>query len=264
MTICIAALCDNRKTVVVLADRMLTSSDNTLVFEHDEPKLDKLFNNCIALTAGQATLHQPIFQACRAEIRDTSPLISDVVKKIKEKYQEARREFMNDAIFSTRGLSVNSFYEMQNSLHESSILDFNSAMDLFNLQIDILVAGVDVEENSHIYLITNPGVVIPVDSIGFSSIGTGTRHADVAFAYRQYSSSFPLNKALYTAFEAKKRAEMAGGVGQRTDIAIVTKDGCETLSEDTVQELGNIYSLEVERTGWGNEVNEAVKKLSIK
>ena len=261
MTICIGALCESRTQVVVLSDRMLTSSDQTLAFEHDEPKIDILFDNCVAVTAGQATLHQPIFHRCQSEIRETKPLINDVAEKIKEKYQEARREFMNDAIFSMRGLTIDKFYEMQNSLHENTILELSNAMDIFNFEVDIIVAGVD--DFSHLYAITNPGVSIPLDSIGFVCIGTGTRHAEVTFAYRKFSTAFSAKKSLYIAFEAKKRAEMAGGVGQKTDVCLVSKDGCKILKKEIINELEKLYYSLEEKTGYGDEVDEAIRNLSL-
>lgn len=263
MTICISVLSNERHEVIVLADRMITSIDQTLAFEHDEPKIEKLFDNCVALTAGQATLHQQIFRGCKTDIRDTTPLINDVVLKLRDQYKNARKELMNDSIFATRGITIDYFYEMQDKIHESTIFELNNRMDAFIFPLDIIVAGVD-DSSSHIYIITNPGIVVPLDAIGFACVGTGTRHAEVTFAYRKFSTSIDTKRALYISYEAKKRAEMAGGVGQRTDIAIISKkDGCKILSDNILDELEEIYILVEEKSGYGDEVDEAIGKLDL-
>jgi len=265
MTICIGVLCDNRRKAIALSDRMLTSFDQTLAFEHDEPKIVKLFDNCIAVTSGAATLHQPIFQAVCSEMRETKPRISDIAEKIKIRYQESRQRFMNDFIFSRRGLTLERFYEDQTSLDESTILELNSEMDEFDLQLDIVVLGVDEGSRAHIYSINNPGFTIPHDPLGFCSIGTGIRHADPVFAYRRFTPSFPLKRAIYVAYEAKKRAELAGGVGPTTDIAIVSDNKTETrfLPQKTIDQLDSIHQEMESKAQYREEIDEALKSFRI-
>ena len=265
MTICIGVLCDNRRKAIAVSDRMLTSFDQTLAFEHDEPKIVQLFDNCVTVTAGQATLHQPIFQAVCSEIRESKPRISDVAKKIKNKYQESRRRFMNDFIFSRRGLTIEQFYQSQNSLDEGTIIELNTEMDEFDLELVIIVLGVDENSVAHIYSINNPGFSVPHDPLGFCSIGTGIRHADPIFAYRRFTPSFPLKRAIYVAYEAKKKAELAGGVGPTTDIAIVSdnKEGSKFLSQKIINQLDDIHQEMESKTQYGKEIDEVLKNLRI-
>ncbi len=264
VTIDIGVICDNRKTAIACSDRMLTSGDNTLAFEHDVPKIVELFGNCLALTAGAATIHQPIIQAVQTEIRETKPNIADVVIKMKDYYQNCRRSYMSDIIFSRRGLTLEDFYRNQRTLHESTILELNNEMDEFDLGLDVIVIGVDRGSEAHIYQISNPGVAIPQDALGFVCTGTGQRHADVVFAYRKYAPSFPLKRAIYIAFEAKKKAEMAGGVGPTTDIAIIKSNGLyKMLPQTVITELEKIY-LEMEKKSQIDAmIDNAVEKLPI-
>jgi len=255
-------MANDSQDIIVLADRMLTSYDNTLCFELDGSKIEKLFENSVALTAGAATLHQSIYQGCQAEIREKSPLISDVAAKIKEKYQEIRNMYLSDQVFTRRGLTLESFYKMQHSLHEGTIADLNNYMDQYVLPLQMLVAGVD--ELAHIYMIGDPGILIPLDSLGFACIGTGTRHAEVTFAYRKYSKKLDTPKALYIAFEAKKRAEMAGGVGQTTDIMIASKGcGFRIVKDNIISQLEEIYKSVEEQSGYGKDVDEAIGKIQL-
>jgi ATP-dependent protease HslVU (ClpYQ) peptidase subunit len=52
MTVCIAALCDNARKVVIASDRMLTGGD--VEFEQDIRKFERITDGCIALSAGSA------------------------------------------------------------------------------------------------------------------------------------------------------------------------------------------------------------------
>lgn len=268
VTICIGVICDNRTKAIAVSDRMLTSADQSLAFEHDEPKITVLFDNCLAVTAGPATIHQPIFQAVRSEVREPKPSISDVAQKIKSKYQESRRSLLNDYVFSRRGLTIDLFHENQRVFHESTILELNERMDEFDLGLDIGVVGVDQDLKAHIYSISNPGMAIPHNPLGFCCIGSGLNHANTTFAYRRFTPSFPLKRAIYVAFEAKKRAEMAGGVGPTTDIAIVSRGIAKNkdyklLSPNAIKQLEDIYKEMENKSQYGKEIDDAVETLSI-
>lgn len=79
------------------------------------------------------------------------------------------------------------------------------------------------------------------------------------FAWYRYSKAFPLNDALFIAFEAKKKAEMAGGVGQSTDIVIIDSQGMKQLNAETIDALEEIYNdreRKAERTGFDNRITE--------
>jgi 20S proteasome alpha/beta subunit len=183
---------------------------------------------------------------------------------MKNDYQHCRHSFINDIIFSKRGLTLEDFYRNQRTLHESTIIELNDEMDEFDLGLDMIVVGVDRGSEAHVYQISNPGVAIPQDALGFVCTGTGQRHADVVFAYRKYTPSFPLKRAIYVAFEAKKKAEMAGGVGRTTDIQIIRSGGSRKMLPQTViTELEKIY-LEMEKKAQIDAViDNAVEKLSI-
>ena len=69
MTQLIGAICDNREKVIMLSDRMVTTADGTLGFEHDEPKGKIISSNAMVLLAG--TTHEPeLIEDAKAEIKD--------------------------------------------------------------------------------------------------------------------------------------------------------------------------------------------------
>ena len=87
----------------------------------------------------------------------------------------------------------------------------------------------------------------------------GVRHADNVFAWYKYSSAFPLTEALYIGFEAKKRSEMAGGVGRSTDILIIDENGIKEICPESVNLLEEIYhdrEQKSERAGFDKRITE--------
>lgn len=264
MTQIIGAICDNSKRALAISDRMITTSDLSLSFEHETPKIDELATNCIALTAGSALIHAPIFTNVCAKLREkTKPKISEVVDELVNEFQNLRTKNIQNEIFSEVALTIGQFYQNQKQFHDAIIMRLTDKMEKYSLDLYILVVGVD-SEGAHIYRIHDPGTSMPFDALGFCCIGTGQRHADVTFAYRRYTPSLPLRKALFVAYEAKKRAEMAGGVGKSTDITIVDGKKCKCLPQDVVEELEKIYNLmESERVTYGKEVEEAIEGIHV-
>ena len=262
MTQIIAAICDGRKKVIALSDRMLTTRDLSLAFEHEEPKIEKITEHCVALTAGSALRHYPIFRAVRIKYANIARPVSimEIAKAVKEEYQKARLEAVEDAILRPRGLTLESFYQMQRTLHDAVIMNLNREMERYNFDLHIVIAGVD-DEGGHIYYITNPGIMEPFDALGFCCIGTGDRYADAVFAYRRYSPSIDLKRALFIAYEAKKESEMAGGIGPTTDIVIIDDKGVHKVPQQIIEQLDNIYREIKRKASYEQEVIKKIESL---
>jgi len=263
MTQIIGVICDDGEKAIAVSDRMITTADLSLAFEHESRKISHISTNCVVLTAGSALVHDPILKAVRLKFKDKpKPLIYDVTNEIKKEYQDLRLKLIEDEIFRARGFTIQDFYKNQKELHDAIVMELNEEMKKYDLGLQMIVLGVD-SEGAHLYHVGNPGTATPFSSLGFCCIGTGQQHADRTFAYRKYAVTFPLKKALYIIFEAKKRAEMAGGVGVTTDIAIIDDEGVKYLSEETIEQLSNIYEEMEEKAIYGREVENAVKQLQL-
>jgi len=53
-----------------------------------------------------------------------------------------------------------------------------------------------------------------------------------------------LAEAILTTFLAKKRAEVAPGVGQATDLFLITRNGTDHLSDEAVSDMEAIFKLQ--------------------
>ncbi len=95
-----------------------------------------------------------------------------------------------------------------------------------NLNLDLLVAGLDAT-GAQLYAVGHPGQVIPMNSTGFSAVGSGGLHAAVRMSLGQHTPTASLVDTVYNVYEAKRAAEVAPGVGNLTDMSIL-KDGKTT------------------------------------
>ncbi len=239
MTQLVAAICDDGQKVITVSDRMVSSGDMTLTFEHSDRKAQAITSHSAILIAG--TMHEPdLIRDLRLKAKGKDR-IRDIADTCVGLYQELRVNHIQDEILRRNGLSSFEEYQRkQKILHDSMILEINDAVKKYDLGLTLMLVGVDNE--AHILHIGNPGAWRSFDNLGYCTVGMGERHADNVFAWYRYSRNMPLRQALHIAFEAKKKAEVAGGVGQASDIMIIAKQGLRIVKEGTVKQLEDIYN----------------------
>ncbi len=268
VTICIGALCDadggTPKKAITLSDRMVTYADLTVAFEHDTPKIDILSSNCLALSAGSAVAQIPVYRAVATTIPPKASLpISEIVDKVKEKYREVKLSKIEDEVFKNRGLTMAQFYQNQQSLDPDFVAQLDAEVEDYRFDLSIIVAGVD-SGGGHLYLVYPPLSSDCFDGFGYVAIGTGERHSESVFIARRYTSSTPFRKALCIAYEAKKRAEIAVGVGKQTDAYVVDGQGVHMVSSDTLKAMDELYNqvYEIDNKRY-SELDNAISKLNV-
>lgn len=227
VTVCIAALCndDGYKMIFGAADRMISTQD--IEFEPPTPKIFPLTNSIVIMTAGDSALQAEITERIKDVVRDR--LTKDAKKWLTVKeIVELSIKFYNDiklyrseaAILAPLGLDHNTFLERQKIMDSGFINQI--ARDMVNHQmptISTIITGID-ESGAHVYGIDD-GLMNCYDSVGFCSIGSGARHAESQFMLAGHSYLFEVPETLLLTYIAKKRAEVAPGVGQATDMFII-------------------------------------------
>ena len=241
LTICIGIICEKRKKAIAIADRMITDDELSIQFEHTETKISKLSKNCIAMTSGSAFFFQEILDPITEKYNDKSPRISEIKEAIANSYSEIRKKKIEDLYFKPMNLTIERFNQEQSNLDERIIEGLGRVFQEFEFPggLEILVIGVD--DKAHVYLVNNPGIATPLDAVGWGSIGTGSPHAEYTFISGEYCTKFPFNKAVYLAYEAKRRAEVAPGVGKATDIYLIDNKDIHELSKEGKEKLKNIF-----------------------
>lgn len=227
---------------------MLTASYPPIEFEHRVRKIKQATNSCVVLSAGDALAHTEILRKAKASIKAlTEYEIKKIVEIIINSFIEKKKQIANERIFNPRGLDLDSVYG-----NKARILppEYIAHVDLLIGQIDLglnmLICGIDAE-GGHIYTIKEEksmplfGLSQCYDSLGYGAIGSGALHALSTFIYSGYLYAFPMTKALYIAYEAKKMAENAPGVGTETDVAIITQNEIQYLDNKEIDKLNEIH-----------------------
>ena len=262
MTICIGALSEKRTKAVFACDRMVTSRQLLIEFEHDEPKFETLTGKCIALTAGETLPPTELFRAARTEIQD-SPRISEVASVVEGNFQKMRMKRVEDSFFKPRGLTVQNFLQAQRVMNPNVVLRLDRQIETTKLNVNILIIGVDMD-GAHIYQVVDPGHAECFDKLGFHAIGSGLPHAISTFIRYNYTPQVALKRAVYLVYEAKKNAEKAPGVGKATDVAIVEDQGIRIIKPDEIHLLEEIYDKRTSLTKSQNEkMDEMIDALPL-
>lgn len=263
VTVCIAARAGN--VIFGASDRMLTSGD--VQFEPSAgTKIIQVTTSMFVMTAGDAALQAEVVGALMREVaariqKDQASWfrVQDAADIYVEKYNEARNKRAESAILSPLFLDRHSFVSDQKMLAENLASDISKELLNFSMPgIAAIVAGLD-SEGSHIYLIqegeTTALEANCVDSVGFASIGMGRRHASSQFMFARHAWNSPIADTLLLTYHAKKKSEVAPGVGLGTDMVMVNGLGGFTVIGDHV--LGK---LEQEHQKITEEENSAFAK----
>lgn len=245
MTICLAALCDHGQKVVIASDRMITGDD--VEFEQDIRKFHQVTEICIALSAGSALAQVDLIRGARGELHfKRNQSIREIVTQLKEEFVNARRQKAEELHLKPLGLDFQKFLTLQDRLSENLVLRLTRNIEIEGLHLELLVTGVDAS-GGHVYFLRDPGTSECFDALGFCAIGTGEHHAELAFVRASYSPSISLNRAVFLAYQAKRDAEMAPGVGGRyTDIGYIDDAGLHVLDSGTVNSLEEAYKTLIE------------------
>ncbi len=92
MTVCIAAVCNGGKAIVVAADRMFTAGPPVnLEFETAEKKIEALSPSCVALLSGNSAFGTEIMHGALARLQGAQrPQVVLAAESVKESYAHVR------------------------------------------------------------------------------------------------------------------------------------------------------------------------------
>ncbi|MBC7839478.1 MAG: hypothetical protein H7Y39_12680 [Nitrospiraceae bacterium] len=223
MTVCVAAR--SGSMIFGASDRMLTGGD--VEFEPNTAKIIPLTNSIAAMTAGDSAFQAEIIAEILFTISkriDASPddwwHVRDAAYLYVECRNEIKRKRAEQAILVPLGLGLDSFIAKQNEMSEGFITQITKELVNFDVpSISTIFAGRD-PSGTRIYTVEDT-VVNCHDSVGFAAIGSGYWHANSQFMLAKHNYDSPVPDTLLLTYVAKKRAEVAPGVGKGTDMFMV-------------------------------------------
>jgi 20S proteasome alpha/beta subunit len=226
MTVCIAAVA-SRDRIVCAADQMLVLHGVDR-YEPDIAKFYPLGRSIVALFADDATLAAKIVGELITEFSATygAPWKLDLtVAQIAERYCEAyaamkKRRFEN--VINPFGLTLVEFQDPKKKLRRSIEDEIWQRIDDVEHEMDgscAIIAGVDRGGGPDLYVLDNE-IATPMRSPGFACIGIGDNHARTELIARGYNISRSQGEVMLMALAAKRRAQLATGVGDKTHICV--------------------------------------------
>jgi hypothetical protein len=276
LTVCIAAIC-GKNSIFGACDRMLTSGD--IEFEpaldaiskpiisypgsmgfNTNAKIFPLTNSIVALTAGDSGLQEEILQSVcaviQSKLQEPPPrwyTVREAVDVYLWCYDLAKAKRAQSAIYAPLGLDKKTFIERQGQMSDGFVSEITKQLQRFDsifadsYGVETILTGIDEDgglRRPHIYSViksTRGDVVTCCDSVGFAAIGSGARHAESQFMMAGHTPFSELPETLFLTYLAKKRSEVAPGVGEGTDMfAIGPQPGSFAM-------LGNIPDFDMKK-----------------
>lgn len=245
MTVCVAAITENG-SIIGASDRMLTAGD--VQFEPQQSKIVAITRSIFAMIAGDAQIQSEVLQRINTEVSarlGSHPTRWLTVAEIAYAYSDAAGSIRNDraerSVLRPLGLTYSSYISQQ--LQLSQPLAKQIASELINFQaaeISAIITGVD-ESGPHLFIVDYSDVKC-LDRVGFAAIGAGNWHAQSQFMFEGHTPQTPFPRALLLTYSAKKRAEVAPGVGRDTDMFCVWALGQSSdIGSHVIDRLEQIY-----------------------
>ena len=266
MTICLALVCEDGKSLVAVADRMVSDASLSLEFEQRTRKIERIGDRFAALTAGDALRHTNLIRDASEEISNLNqPGVREVAAAVEKCFIQQRQALAEKIVLQRIGLDFAAFLDQQQNLLDSLVLGLSSEYGSVELEVDLLVVGVD-PSGAHLYEISDPGTAECFDSIGYAVIGSGQPHAEGFLTEADYSPEVSLNRGIWLAYVAKRRSERAPGVGSRfTDVLVIGPDDrTRFLNRANMEQLDTIYSEYLHQLGKASQsVERSVNEMSL-
>ena len=230
MTVCIAALYNDGKGAVLASDKMITAHIPIgYEFEHEENfKIQAVSGSSSvwALLSGDVLSGQEILNSAQEMIRQKGDDVSSstAAEIIRSAYQQTRLKIIIHREIEPRGLDIASFYANHQQLSPQIVQFIDQTLSTFDLGVQIIVVGLN--ENVYtIHTILNPGNIHENSIIGHSAIGSGSPHALYSLIEDKYTSSLNEESVIELVKRAKRRSEVAPGVGKETTVKVIPQKG---------------------------------------
>lgn len=249
MTVCVAAR--GSEYLVCAFDRMITAGPSNTQVEYESGNL-KIVPvgdwSAVILVSGENALQAEIIPSVERDVHlrkasgDTEISIDEIVKLYAKSYQARKGWLAELEYLEPLGLNIQKLQKKLGAkkgtvawaLHEK-ILEYEMP------DVEVIIAGID-SSGHHIHMVTN-GRPSCHDFDGFAAIGLGAEHALLQFRLAGHARIESLPETLLRTYIAKRRAEIAPGVGPQTDMVVLGPQtgAAKSVPYDVVTKLEATY-----------------------
>ncbi len=184
--------------------------------------LTKVNDKVYTLTAGDVLFASEVVAEAQQKLTsgNNATTVSEMAEYVRLAYQEVREKHIIRNELESRGLDLNLYYENQQKLVSPIIQMIDEQFRTWNPEVELIVAGKD-SSGCHIYTVQNPGDTLCHDSVGFVAIGSGAPHALYSLIESNYKRTMGKDEVEKLVKRAKRRSEVAPGVGTATaDVSV--------------------------------------------
>lgn len=266
MTLVQASIANNGEAIIIVADRLLTSSFGKDFPDYEsEGATPKIYlREHVGVGFAGSALYSDM------AISEVSSSITDfdmIVKKISDFVKMQRETIINGEVLRITGIKSEDFFsDSPNVPSEVKGYIYGWRSD-FEFNFQCIVAGYDKDNNGRISYITDDGNIISVTNFGVGSIGSGAPFSEIYFDQNNYDTAISEIEGLFFAHKAKRWAEAPTGVGLKTDIFILRKDKSSVKIRDEdelMKEIREAYNKEKEKASKIRDslLNQLIKNSS--
>jgi hypothetical protein len=236
MTVCIAAkIVGNRSALVLCLDMKgsveWSSSETAYKFVP--------LAGFAALVAGPLSVAKELSWHCGAAIDAAAPHTPpEVLSAIRQGIGSYKAAFAESYTQRTLGISYNEFRsERMSAFPQETYRQVAEAINTHSSGAELIICGflpslqscveetartrMRIRRTPYIFKVASDIVTIYDD---FVSIGSGGYLADASLLQRSQSIHHSLSKTMYQVYEAKRYAERADGVGEKTRVILINED----------------------------------------
>jgi 20S proteasome alpha/beta subunit len=206
-------------------------------------KIFELTPQCVMLFSGSVPDGEEVFARTKSGVTATPhPDIKTIAATAGAAYQAHKKRRAEEAILRPLlGIDFAGFAPLVAQSAASQVVNQVLGMlNQHNLQLDIMIAGADAD-GAHLHVVSHPGTVMSMDTVGTVSIGSGGMHAAIRMSLARHKGTNTLAQAMYNVYEAKLASEVAPGVGKATDVAVINGGGTKFVDESVIQLLQKIH-----------------------
>lgn len=252
MTLVQACIANKGNSVVLLADRLLTThlSEDLPPYEFEAKKPKIFFNESVGIGFAGSSLHADVAQS---KILDKTDF-DEISNIITEYLYNKRKDNIDKTIKRLTGVESDRFFtECELPIPPEIRGMIYTEMKDYSLNCQSMVTGFDKKKNARIIITDDYGGMTDTTNFGFFAIGSGSPFSRVYFDQYGYSIDMDTKEAVLFAFEAKKWAQAHTGVGDNTDIIVFIKDKKEIKVEpiydnsDLMKRLKDTYTAEIQK-----------------
>jgi len=267
LTVCVAAICQGN-IIVGASDRLLTTGD--IQFAPPQTKIVRLTQSIAAMFAGDTALCHDLAMRVREDVlHDEQPgslTVRECAERFRDHYQRMFLERASNHVLAPLGLDHESFLSRQRDLDPALVSQLTAELWRFEPTpegVQAIFTGLD-NSGAHLYMV-NGSTVDLYDAVGFVAIGTGARHAQSQLMFVEHTSTVSFHRTLLQVYWAKKRAEVAPGVGDKTDMFVIGPElnSYLPMPENSLLRIAQVYETARKLERQAQEEAEATMLASV-